>query len=199
MKYRPVTIGSFCIFKPMSLVLPGVTTMGHNRLMPCSVILPNDRLPLHTDWSDSPVKQLISNHDLETVAQFILAKRQSCLGTYDVVVGRYYDDILALYFQYNGRIIWQSRLDLQRPFRPFDISTKLFFTGFLCKEEINHVLILGLGGGILPILIRHYFPLIIIDVVEIDETVIEFATNYFGLAEQMTSGQLNVCLFFFSY
>ncbi|CAF1049740.1 unnamed protein product [Adineta steineri] len=33
-------------------------------------------------------------------------------------------------------------------------------------------------------LIRHYFPLIIIDVVEVDQTVIELARDFFKLAEQ---------------
>lgn len=195
MQYRPVTIGPSCIFQPMSLVLPGVTMMGHNRLLPCSVVLPHDRLPAHTDWSGAPVKQLIVHHGFEP-PQIILAERQSCSGTYDVVVGRYYDDVLTLYFRENGRLSWQTRIDLRRPFRPLDMSTKLFFTGFLCQREINHVLIFGLGGGILPILIRHYFPSVVIDVVEIDPTVIELATNYFGLAEQMTNGQLNVCFSF---
>lgn len=74
---------------------------------------------------------------------------------------------------------------------------KLFFTGFLCKQDINHVLIFGLGDGVLPQLIRHYFPQVVIDVVEMDETVIEFAINYFGLAEQMTTDRLNVCLFLY--
>ena len=39
---------------------------------------------------------------------------------------------------------------------------------------MNRVLIFGLGGGILPMLIRHYFPFVVIDIVENDQTVIDF-------------------------
>lgn len=53
----------------------------------------------------------------------------------------------------------------------------------------------GLGGGIFPTLVRHYFPSVTIDVVEIDQTVIDLAIDYFGLSEQMTDGHLNVCFF----
>lgn len=195
MKFRPVKIGPACIFKPMSLVLPGVTLMGHNRIMPCSVILPHDQLAAHTDWSGSPAKRVIVHHGLEP-PQLILAQCRSSLGAYDVIVGRFYDDMLTIYFGDNGWVGWQTGINLQRPYRPEDTWVKLFFTAFLCKSEVNRVLILGLGGGILPILIRHYFPSVIVDVVEIDETVIELATDFFGLAEQMTEGHLNVCFLF---
>ena len=182
MKYRSVILGPHCILQPMSLILPGVRMIGHNRLMPCSVVLPHDQLSEHTDWLGSPVKKLIVHHNFE-LPQLILAECQSCVSTYDIVVGRYGDDVLTLYFRDNEQLLWQTRMNLRRPFRPFDISTKLFFTGFLCKQDVNRVLIFGLGGGILPMLIRHYFPFVVIDIVENDQTVIEFATNYFGFAE----------------
>ena len=163
--------------------------------MPCSVILPHDQLAAHTDWSGSPIKRVIVHHGLEP-PQLILAQRRSSSGAYDVIVGRFSDDMLTIYFGDNGWIGWQTGMDLRRPFRPCDNWVKLFFTAFLSKSKVNRVLILGLGGGILPILIRHYFPSVVIDVVEIDETVIELATDFFGLAEQMIDGHLNVCLFF---
>ena len=92
---------------------------------------------------------------------------------------------------------WQTGVDLRRPFRPCDLWIKLFLATFLCKPVPNRVLIIGLGGGALPILIRHYFPSVIVDVVEIDETVIAVAVDLFGLAEQMVDGYLNVCYLFF--
>ena len=197
MKFRPVKIGPTCILKPMSLVLPGVNMMGSNRLMPCSVVLPHDQLVAHTDWSGSPAKRIIVHHGLEP-PQFILATRQSSLGAYDVVVGRSHDDILTLYFGEDGWLGWQTGIDLRRPFQQADFWIKLFFTAFLCQPQASRVLMFGLGGGILPTLIRHYFPSVIIDVVEVDETVIELALEFFGLAEQMTGGHLNVCFLLFN-
>ena len=84
---------------------------------------------------------------------------------------RFADEKRIVYFGENGWMEWQSSIDLRRPFRSADIYIRLFFTGFICAPKTKRVLI------------RHYFPSILIDVVEIDETVIEFAFNYFGIAK----------------
>jgi spermidine synthase len=47
----------------------------------------------------------------------------------------------------------------------------------------NRVLVIGLGGGSMPMFIHAHFPNAIIDVVEIDPTVLEVATRYFGYRE----------------
>ncbi|CAF4257600.1 unnamed protein product [Rotaria socialis] len=191
LKLRPVTIGPGCILQPMSMVLPGVTLIGYNRLAPCSLALPHDRFAMHTDWFGCPTKRVIAHHGSEP-PQLILAERQSSLGTYNVTVGRFTDDILVLFFGQNGWLGWQSGIDLRRPYKPCDIYIKLFFTSFLCKPNAKQVLIIGLGGGVLPMLIRHYFPTVIIHVVEIDETVIELASEFFYLTEQMKNGYMHV-------
>ena len=179
----------------MSFVLPGVTFVGYNRLAPCSLTLSHDQFAAHTDWSGAPTKRIIVHHGVEP-PQFILAERRSSKNTYNVVVGRFNDDILTLYFGQNGWMSWQSGIDLRRPFRPYDIYIRLFFTSFLCKSKPKRVLIIGLGGGIWPMLIRHYFPFVIVDVVEVDETVIALACDFFGLAEQSEHSHLNVCFIF---
>ncbi|CAF3771336.1 unnamed protein product [Rotaria magnacalcarata] len=191
LKLRPVTIGPGCILQPMSMVLPGVTLIGYNRLAPCSLALPHDRFAAHTDWSDCPTKRVIAHHGSEP-PQLILAERQSSLGTYNVSVGRFTDDILVLFFGQNGWLGWQSGINLRRPYKPCDIYIKLFFTSFICKPKAKQVLIIGLGGGVLPMLIRHYFPTVIIHVVEIDATVIELASEFFYLTEQIENGYMHV-------
>ncbi len=179
----------------MSFVLPGVEFMGYNRLAPCSLALPHDRFPAHTDWIGSPTKRIIVHRGVEP-PQLILAERQSSIATYKVIIGRTNDDILTLYFGQTGWMGWQSGIDLRRPFRPHDIYIKLFFASFICKPNARRVLVIGLGGGIWPMLIRHYFPLVIVDVVEIDTTVIAFANDFFGLAEQSTDNHFNVRFLF---
>jgi hypothetical protein len=182
----------------MSFVLPGVTFIGYNRLAPCSLVLAHDQFAAHTDWSGAPTKRIIVHHGIEP-PQLILAERQSSTSTYNVIVGRFNDDILTLYFGENGWMGWQSGIDLRRPFRPCDIYIKLFFTSFLCKPNAKRVLIIGLGGGIWPMLIRHYFPSVVVDVVEIDETVIALAYDYFGLFTLTKNSHFNVRLLFYYY
>lgn len=179
----------------MSFILAGVEFIGYNHLAPCSLALPHDRFSSHTDWAGSPTKRIIVHHGVEP-PQLILAEYQSSIGAYNVIVGRTNDDILTLYFGQNGWTGWQSAIDLRKPFRPLDIYIRLFFTSFICKPNGTRVLIIGLGGGIWPILIRHYFPSVIVDVIEIDKTVIELAGRFFGLIEQSTDNHLNVCFLF---
>ena len=165
--------------------------MGYNRLAPCSLTLPDDHFATHTDWFGSPTKRTLVHHGIEP-PKWILADHPSAKDKYSVIVGRFEDDILTLYFGSNGWMGWQSAIDLRQPFRPCDIYIRLFFTTFLCQPNPKRVLIIGLGGGVWPLLIRHSFPSTIIDVVEIDETVIALAIEFFGLAEQCTHGHLNV-------
>ena len=176
----------------MSFVLPGVIFIGYNRLAPCSLALPHDRFAVHADWCGSPTKRIIVHQGLEP-PQLILAERRSSIDTYNVIVGRFNDVILTLYFGENGWMSWESGFDLRRPFRPYDIYIKLFFASFLCQPKAKRVLNVGLGGGIWPMLIRHYFPSTVVDVVEIDDTVIASACDYFGLAAQTTHSYMNVC------
>ena len=169
----------------MSFISAGVEFFGHNYLYPCSLALPHDKFQSHSDWYGSPTKRLFVHHGIES-PQFFLAQQPSTIDKYDVIVARSNNDILILYFGEYGWMSWQSGLNLRRPYRPRDIYIRLFFTSFLCCSNPKRILIIGLGGGIWPRLIQHYFPTTMIDVVEIDQTVIKFAKEYFGLEQQTT-------------
>ena len=165
--------------------------MGYNRLAPCSLTLPDDQFAVHTDWFGSPTKRTLVHHSIEP-PKWILAECPSSIDKYNVIVGRFENDILTLYFGSNGWMGWQSAINLRRPFRPCDTYIRLFFTTFLSQPRAKRVLIIGLGGGVWPLLIRHYFPSTVVDVVELDETVIELACEFFGLAQQRDHCHLNV-------
>jgi spermidine synthase len=53
----------------------------------------------------------------------------------------------------------------------------------LALTDAHRVLVIGLGGGSMPMFIRAYDDKAVIDVVEIDPTVLEIATRYFGFRE----------------
>jgi spermidine synthase len=55
--------------------------------------------------------------------------------------------------------------------------------GFTMVEEPKRVLIVGLGGGTLPMFYRKHYPQMKIDVVDLDPEVINVAKNYFGFKE----------------
>lgn len=60
----------------------------------------------------------------------------------------------------------------------FDYA-KLVFAGFLANPEPKSILVVGLGGGTLPVTFRELLPKATIDVVEIDQAVVNVAEEYF--------------------
>ncbi len=73
----------------------------------------------------------------------------------------------------------QSRVDLRDPQWLLLEYTRLMFAGLLIKEKPLKVLVIGLGGGVLPMALNHYIPEAEIDVVDIDPDVVETAQKYF--------------------
>lgn len=57
------------------------------------------------------------------------------------------------------------------------------FTGLALCREPRRVLVVGLGGGTLPMFLRHYYPDATIDAVDIDPDVVRVAKEYFGFRE----------------
>jgi len=61
--------------------------------------------------------------------------------------------------------------------------TTMTFCGLLYEPEPEKVLVLGLGGGVIPREMHHYLPALEIDVVEIDPEVPVIAKQFFGFRE----------------
>ncbi len=64
----------------------------------------------------------------------------------------------------------------------FEYIQAMFVTLTMVKEP-QRVLIVGLGGGSLPSLLRKHYPRMTIDVVDIDRDVVEVAKKFFGFHE----------------
>ena len=61
--------------------------------------------------------------------------------------------------------------------------TKVAFAGLALTQEPRRIMIVGLGGGTMPMFLRHYYPKATIDVVDIDPDVVHVAREYFGFRE----------------
>ena len=57
--------------------------------------------------------------------------------------------------------------------------TRMSFAGLLLKQDPEDILVIGLGGGSIPMTFADLFPNAKIDVVEIDEAVVRVAEEYF--------------------
>lgn len=61
--------------------------------------------------------------------------------------------------------------------------TRLSFCGLLYQPQPEQILVLGLGGGVIPRDLRHYYPQAAIDVVEIDRDIPPLAKEHFAFEE----------------
>ncbi|MBD3648907.1 MAG: spermidine synthase, partial [Pseudomonadales bacterium] len=60
---------------------------------------------------------------------------------------------------------------------------RMTLAGLLVTPEPHNILIIGIGGGSIPVTLKELFPDSTIDVVEIDEAVVRVAREYFDFKE----------------
>jgi spermidine synthase len=88
--------------------------------------------------------------------------------------------VVTLQFGRRDPMLVQSQVDLRNLRRHMVEYTTLAFCGLLYNQEPSKVLILGLGGGVIPREMRHYFPEMEIDVAEIDPAILPVAERFFS-------------------
>jgi len=91
--------------------------------------------------------------------------------------------VVTLRFGRQPAVQVQSQVDLNNLRRDMLSYTKLAFCGLLYQEQPKRVLVLGLGGGVIPRKMHNYFPATVIDVAEIDPEILKTAEQFFGFRE----------------
>ncbi|AMN47333.1 spermidine synthase [Steroidobacter denitrificans] len=81
------------------------------------------------------------------------------------------------------RIGRQSCMDRQRPERIVMSYIGMMLASLYVQPAPESILIIGLGGGTLPMTLARMFPLARIDTVEIDPAVVRVARAYFGFRD----------------
>ena len=76
---------------------------------------------------------------------------------------------------------YQTGMDKADPYRSYFQYADYFHLAFAFKPDIQRVLFVGLGGGIVPKRMWRDYPEVSIDVAEIDPVVLDVARKYFGL------------------
>jgi spermidine synthase len=87
--------------------------------------------------------------------------------------------VVTLQFDKRPSVYIQSQVNLSNLRQHMSEYTALTFCGLLYKSEPNRILVLGLGGGVIPREMRYYFPSVEIDVVEIDPEIPLVAKQFF--------------------
>jgi spermidine synthase len=100
----------------------------------------------------------------------------------DIFVGKY-ENSLKMAFQWKGWYTRQSEVNLADPDDLPLLYNRVFSIAAIYPPEIKRVLVLGLGGGSIPVYLHRFLPEATIDVVEIDPGIVAAAKKYFGVRE----------------
>jgi spermidine synthase len=76
----------------------------------------------------------------------------------------------------------QSCINRSEPLKMVFGYTRMMMSGLLLNPDPKRILVVGLGGGILPMALATLLPDSHIDIVEIDPAVVRMAEEYFGFA-----------------
>lgn len=93
------------------------------------------------------------------------------------------DDRRMRYLTFGVGLATQSAVKLGDPTHLELAYAPVMLTGLALTPKAERVLIVGLGGGSLPMFFRHYYPALEIDVVELDPAVADVARKYFEFRE----------------
>ena len=91
--------------------------------------------------------------------------------------------IVSLKFGKRATLNLQSQVDLNDPRRHMLEYTTMTFCGLFYKPQPQRMLVLGLGGGVIPREMHHHFPQLQIDVAEIDPDIPPVAARFLGFHE----------------
>ncbi|HYC44408.1 MAG TPA: fused MFS/spermidine synthase [Burkholderiales bacterium] len=79
-----------------------------------------------------------------------------------------------------------ARQSITKPGQPEYLGfayTKVAFAGLALVENPRRMLVVGVGGGTMPMFLRKHYPDATIDAVDIDPDVVQVARDYFGFRE----------------
>src|SRR6266436_949730 len=116
---------------------------------------------------------------LGCTAQTVIYEGASPYNT--IVVTEDHQGLRTLLFERGG-----GRQSVVKPGDPDHLElpyARVALAGLALCEEPRRILVVGLGGGSLPMFLRKHYPAAGIDVAEIDPDVVDVAKKYFGFRE----------------
>src|SRR5258707_15414130 len=120
-------------------------------------------------------------------AQTVIYEKASPYNT--IIVTEDHKGLRTLLFERGG-----GRQSVVKPGDPDHLElpyARVALAGLALCEEPRRILVVGLGGGSLPMFLRKHYPAAAIDVAEIDPGVVDVAKQFFGFREdELTRAQV---------
>src|SRR6266480_7012127 len=116
---------------------------------------------------------------LGCAAQTVIHERASPYNP--IIVTEDYSGMRTLLFERGG-----GRQSVVKPGDPDHLElpyARVALAGLALCEEPRRILVVGLGGGTLPMFLRTHYPAATIDVAEIDPDVVDVAKKFFGFVD----------------
>ena len=116
---------------------------------------------------------------LGCTAQTVIYEQASPYNT--IIVTEDHKGLRTLLFERGG-----GRQSVVKPGDPDHLElpyARVALAGLALCEEPRRILVVGLGGGTLPMFLRTHYPAATIDVAEIDPDVVDVAKKFFGFVE----------------
>ncbi|TPV93137.1 MAG: hypothetical protein B7733_22055 [Myxococcales bacterium FL481] len=89
--------------------------------------------------------------------------------------------VRTMYFIVENRRYIESRWDMSRP-HSLDLDyARTMMAGFLINPNVTHMMMMGLGGGLITSYLFDRLPNLEIDAVDVDPEVVRLAHKYFGI------------------
>jgi spermidine synthase len=113
------------------------------------------------------------------VNERVLYEKRSAYN--DIIVSEDASGYRVLRFERGG-----ARQSVGKPGEPEYLGfayTKVAFVGLALAPEPSRILVVGIGGGTMPMFLHTYYPNATIDAVDIDPDVVRVAKEYFGFRE----------------
>jgi len=116
---------------------------------------------------------------LGCAAQTVIYEKASPYNT--IIVTEDHKGLRTLLFERGG-----GRQSVVKPGDPDHLElpyARVALAGLALCEEPRRILVVGLGGGTLPMFLRTHYPAATIDVAEIDPDVVDVAKKFFGFVD----------------
>lgn len=133
----------------------------------------------HNNLSNQPNRPKLTQSDkTHQESEAIIYAKRSAL--HDIVVLRKGSHIYLKFIDPTSDEI-MTRMDTRRPLYLLAPYTQAMMLGVLWRLDPSAIYVLGLGGGRIPMILRHCYPEATIESTEIDHEVVKIALQFFGL------------------